>query len=196
MLAIFLDSETNGLNPQKHKIIEIACKVVDACTREEKGSYYSVISYPKDVWEHSDEESLKVNGFSYEEVEKGKSLTRVAVEIKEFFSSLGITRGEAVFICQNPSFDRSFFGQIVDADEQEKLKWPYHWLDLASMFWALSMKKAGPKVSDYPWKTGLAKDKIAEVHAIEAEEKPHRAMQGVNHLIACYDAVVGFPLRS
>ncbi len=36
----------------------------------------------------------------------------------------------------------------------------------------------------------LSKDQIAEYFGISAEEKPHRAMNGVEHLIKCYRAVV------
>lgn len=195
MLGIFLDSETNGLNPSKHRIIEIAFRVLDVCTKEEKGCYRSLIRCSKETWAGSDKESLKVNGFTLEELAAGKPIELVAKEIEALFEELEIRRGEAFFICQNPSFDRAFFGQIVDADRQEKLLWPYHWLDLASMFWALSLRRAEEGLGDYPWKVGLSKDKIAAACSIAPEEKPHRAMQGVNHLIACYEAVVGFPLH-
>lgn len=194
MLGIFLDSETNGLNSSKHRIIEIAFKVLDVQTKEQKAVYRSLISCPKNKWEESDKESLKVNGFTFEELMQGKPIEVVTKEIEQLFASLGIKRGTAFFICQNPSFDRSFFAQIVDPDRQEKLLWPYHWLDLASMFWALAMGRAEEGLGDYPWQAGLSKDKIAAAYALDPEQKPHRAMQGVDHLIACYEAVVGFPL--
>ena len=41
--------------------------------------------------------------------------------------------------------------------------------------------------------SGLSKDKIAGAFALASEEKPHRARNGVNHLLLCYEAVVGFP---
>ena len=104
-------------------------------------------------------------------------------------------RKKAVFICQNPSFDRGFFSQLIDPDTQEDLNWPYHWLDLASMYWAISMDKAKKQNCPFPWETGISKDLIASHYNLPAEDKPHRAMNGVDHLLICYEAVVGFPGR-
>lgn len=193
MLAVFLDSEANGLNSKKHKIIEIAFRIIDIETGGEKDRYESVIFQTFDDWQLSDIDSLQVNGFTWEEVSFGKKTETVADEITQIFERHKIKRGEAVFICQNPSFDRVFFSQIIDADTQEKLLWPYHWLDLASMFWAERMRHAKLGEGPFPWVTGFSKDKIASFCKIGPENKPHRAMNGVHHLIECYKAVVGFP---
>ena len=195
MLAIFLDTEANGLNSKKHKIIEIAFRILCVETGEEKDHYESIVFQSFDDWQQSDLDSLQVNGFTWDEVSYGKKTEQIAEEITKIFSRLGIKRGEAVFICQNPSFDRAFFAQLIDPDTQEKLLWPYHWLDLASMFWAENMQKAKCGAAPFPWQTGFSKDKIAKFHELAPEDKPHRAMNGVNHLILCYEAVVGFPKK-
>ena len=96
------------------------------------------------------------------------------------FDKFKIKRGDAAFICQNPSFDRAFFCQLIDSDKQELLNWPYHWLDLASMYWATSLKQGR-----LPWETGFSKDRIAAVYQIGPEKKPHRAINGVDHLLSC-----------
>jgi len=188
VLGIFLDTETNGLNAQKNKIIEIAFKIVDVSSGQVLETYQSLVFQEKKEWELSNRESLSVNGFSYEEVQSGKLPAIVAEEIILCFDRFKIKRGEAVFICQNPSFDRAFFCQLIDADKQELLNWPYHWLDLASMFWATNIKQG-----KLPWDTGFSKDRIAAVYQIGPEKKPHRAINGVDHLLSCYTAVVGFP---
>ncbi len=193
MLGIFLDSETNGLNFQKHRIAEIAFKIVDVLSGEVLDTFESLVSISPEDWKKSDPESLKVNGFTWEEVSKGISPSDVSAEIQEKFAKNQIKRGKAVFICQNPSFDRVFFSQLVDPDLQEKLLWPYHWLDLASMYWAESMKKGAAGTGNYPWETGYSKDKIAIAHSLPKEEQPHRAMNGVKHLMLCYKAVIGYP---
>jgi len=36
----------------------------------------------------------------------------------------------------------------------------------------------------------LAKDKIANAYSLPPEDKPHRAKQGVEHLVQCYQAVM------
>ena len=192
MLGIFLDTETTGLNPFKHQVAEIAFKILDMETGEIIESYESIVLHDASTWAASDPESLQINGFTLELITSGKEKNQISKEIQNCFVKAGIKRGSSVFICQNPSFDRSFFSHFVDTDLQEKKLWPYHWLDLASMHWAASMLKNKP----YPWIVGLSKDKIAEAYLLPPENKPHRAMNGVNHLIMCYEAVIGFPLKN
>ncbi len=193
MLGIFLDTETNGLNPFKHKVIEIALKIVEIETGHLVDSYEAIVLQSHDEWQNSDLASLQINGFNWEDVSFGVPSQTVSKQIQECFAKNKIQRWQAVFICQNPSFDRAFFAQLIDPDLQEKLLWPYHWLDLASMHWATALSKKKDRKDLYPWETGLSKDKIATAYKIPAEQKPHRAMNGVNHLILCYEAVVGFP---
>jgi oligoribonuclease len=195
MLGIFLDTETNGLDPYVHRALEIAIKLLDLHTGEEKASFQTVISQDLAVWEKSDLDSLKVNSFTWEKTSKGKPEKITREEIISLFNQHEIKRNKAVFICQNPSFDRAFFSQIIPTETQEMLKWPYHWLDLASMYWATCMNKAKKEKTAFPWEIGFSKDKIAANFSLPMEEKPHRAMNGVNHLIICYEAVVGFPFR-
>lgn len=190
MRGIFLDIETNGLNPYTHRPIEIALQILDLKTGEVLKTYESCIQISPEDWGKSDPASLQINHFTKETALAGKPLSLVKEDIISLFDTLEIKRKKSVFICQNPSFDRAFFSQIIPVETQEKKNWPYHWLDLASMFWALQIQDtAKPK----PWDIGLSKDSIAMYFNLEKEQNPHRAMNGVNHLIACYKAVVGFP---
>ena len=189
MLGIFLDTETNGLNAMRNHIIEIAYQILDVQTGVTQDSFETKVFVPFKEWKKSNLASLQVNGFSWEDIKEGKPSEEVATAIKHSFHSCKVQRGNAVFICQNPSFDRAFFNQLIDADIQEELNWPYHWLDLASMYWMKCMLKDSPP----PWKTGISKNAIAAFYNLPPEEHPHKAMNGVNHLIACYKAVVGFP---
>lgn len=194
MLGIFLDTETNGLNAHKHKIFEIAFKIIDVASGEKKEEFQAIISQPLEEWKKSDPASLKINGFTWDEISQGKPAGSVAEQIFSIFKNHAIKRGSAVFICQNPSFDRAFFSQLIDADRQESLLWPYHWLDLASMYWMKSMDWGRQDPLRFPWETGFSKDRIATTFQLPSEKKPHRAMNGVDHLLLCYQAVVGFPL--
>lgn len=193
MIGVFLDTETNGLNPKVHRIFEIAYKVVDLSTGAFKDEYETLIAHPADVWEKSDPSSLQINGFTWEEVSKGLSPPTVAQAVIDSFEALGVKRKKAVFICQNPSFDRNFLSHLIDPDTQETLNWPYHWLDLASMHWALSIDRAKRQRGPLPWEIGFSKDLIASHYRLPPEKKPHRAMNGVEHLLLCYQAAVGFP---
>jgi oligoribonuclease len=193
MLGIFLDQETTGLDSYRHRLLEVACKVVNLSTGQELANYQSVICQPQTVWQASDSTALGVNGFIWDEVQKGQTEQKVGEEIVQLFQGLGITRGKAVFICQNPSFDRAFFSHLVDCYTQEKLLWPYHWLDLASMYWALEIEKSKTQELALPDEIWLSKDQIAVSFHLPKESQPHRAMQGVDHLLLCYKHVVGFP---
>lgn len=190
MKGIFLDTETNGLNLHKHVLVEIAFVIVDLLTGKREETFVEMVQHSPDIWKKSDKTSLKINGFTYEEVEKGLPEEVVQRQVIDCFTKNNIKRGEAVFICQNPSFDRAFFSKLIDPDEQERLFWPYHWLDLASMHFAKSYALHKTSDAPLPWDIGFSKDKIARHYNIPDEEKPHRALNGVNHLIQCYEAVI------
>ncbi len=194
MLGIFLDTETNGLNPRTHHVLEIAYNILDLETGEIRESYETTVQQSEEAWNGSDPNSLKVNGFTWERVAAGIPLKQVEEEILESFRRWPIRRKEAVFICQNPSFDRAFFSQLIPVELQEHLRWPYHWLDLASMHWAVALERTKQhRGSLLPWEIGFSKDQIASYYRLPEEAKPHRAINGVEHLILCYQAVVGFP---
>ncbi|MCK4934015.1 MAG: 3'-5' exonuclease [Simkaniaceae bacterium] len=190
MIGIFLDTETNGLNFQRHHIIEIAYKMVDLTTDTPIYEYSTLIKPSIEEWEESDRESLNINGFTWEETQKGHSRASVAKEIQASFTEHRVTRDKYIFICQNPSFDRAFFSKVISSDIQESLNWPYHWLDLASMFFAKTMIDAKSQKAPYPWESGLSKNKIAKYYNLPEEQHPHRALNGVNHLIKCYNSVI------
>jgi oligoribonuclease len=191
MLGVFLDTETNGLDPTKHQILEIAYTVIDLLSGREIVSFHSVIRYSQQVFAKSDPVSLQINGFSFNEIDKGQKKEIVKNLIISSFQKHHVLRKKAVFICQNPSFDRSFFAYIVSPEEQEKMQWPYHWLDLASMYWGIAIHK-----EKKPWNTGISKDNIATAIGLDTEPHPHRAENGVKHLIQCYEKLVGYPNSS
>lgn len=190
MKAIFLDIETTGLDPLIHQPIDIALKVINICDGKLMGQYQSLIYQTKDAWEDHDPVSLEINGYRWGDVANGKPKSLIKSEIIQLFGQLGIQRGKAVFLCQNPAFDRSFFIRIIDVYTQERLLWPYHWLDLASMYWALLTKYQTERNESFPEELCLSKNSIAESYNLPQEEYPHRAMQGVDHLIQCYYTVL------
>ncbi|MEM8727513.1 MAG: 3'-5' exonuclease [Chlamydiota bacterium] len=192
MLGIFLDSETNGLNIRKHRLIELAYKIVDMESGAILESFATLLSIPYEEWRKSDPSSIAVNGLSWDDLKDGMEPDQAAEAIQSSFKRLAIERGKAVFICQNPSFDRPFFSQLIDTDVQEELNWPYHWLDLASMHWSKCL--TDEKV--FPWDTGVSKNQIAAALGLPPEIDPHQAMNGVDHLILCYEAIIGFPTKA
>jgi DNA polymerase-3 subunit epsilon/oligoribonuclease len=189
MLGIFLDTEANGLDWQIHCMIEISFIVVDLKTGEEVASYSSLIRIEEEEWKRSDPVSLSFTGIKWVDLEKGKERALIKKEILEIFKKAGISRKTAIFIGQNPSFDRILLSSLISISEQESLKWPYLWLDLASMFFA---KEATGKNID---SLELSKDKIAKFYNLLPEQRPHRALRGVKHLITCYNAVAGHHIQ-
>jgi oligoribonuclease len=193
MLGIFLDIETTGLDASRHVTVDIAFRILDLSTGVEKASYQSIVKQPEELWNRADPSSLQVNGYTWDKVLTGKAPELVKSEVLKIFLDAGIQRGQAVFICQNPAFDRGFFSQIVDVYTQERLNWPYHWLDFASMYWALLCNQAKEGKLSLPQTINLSKNAIGKTRGIPPEEMPHRAFNGVDHLILCYRTVVGFP---
>lgn len=192
MYGIFLDIETTGLNFEIHKAIEIGFKIVDLSTGLIMAGYESVVQQPPEVWDKKDNESIKINGFTWEKLLTGKFPSRVREEIIEIFTEFSVSRKNFFYLCQNPSFDRTFFAQIVDVETQEKKRWPYHWLDLASMYWVLQVKHFQNNQLPLPVDINLSKNSIAKHYGLPSETFPHGALNGVNHLMLCYEKVVGF----
>lgn len=191
MLAIFLDMETTGLDPQKHRAIDIAFKIINLSAGSLVKEFQSLIRQPQEAWDLRDLSSIEINGYTWEEILKGEDPAVLGRNIENVFREAGIQRGKAVFICQNPGFDRAFFNHLVDVYTQEKLNWPYHWLDLASMYWASLVRKRQEIQIPFPESVILSKNEIAKTFNLPPEQTPHRAINGVNHLIQCYQSVLG-----
>src|SRR5947207_1741976 len=114
MQAIFLDIETTGLDAYRHRVLEIAFKIIDPESGEELLTYQSIVKQPPIVWESRDLSSTEINGFTWDKVLLGQDEKIVGSEIVQIFNDMKIARGKAFYVCQNPSFDRGFFSQIVD----------------------------------------------------------------------------------
>jgi oligoribonuclease len=193
VIGIFLDIETTGLDSTRHAAIDLAFTMMDLRNGQVVASYQSLIAQPENIWAKKDPVSMEINGYTWDQVKTGKPLNQIREEVLQMFKSVGIQRGSAVFICQNPAFDRGFFAQIVDVYTQETLNWPYHWLDFASMYWALLCRTVKEGNAQFPQTINLSKNSIGKLFSIPPEEVPHLAKNGVDHLINCYRRVVGFP---
>ena len=192
MLGVFLDIETSGLDPFRHEPLEIAFIIADLLRKKELAHYESLLQISPEEWGHRDLESSKVNCISLEMLSFGKKRVHVAKEIEEILLEYSITNKRAFFICQNPSFDRPFFSKIISPGRQKLLDFPYHWLDLASMYFA---KKLVYDQEQQEFSLEISKDAIAAALALPPEEHPHRAMNGVRHLYLCYSNLLEKALR-
>ncbi len=188
MKAIFLDIETNGLDFYINSPIQICVIIYDLHTMVCICEYQSfVFCSERQFFMHSDHSALNVNSITYEDLKNAKTTNEICEELTHLFVSHDINKKNSIFICQNPSFDRGFFDQIIPIDIQKEIELPYHWLDLASMYWG-RIFYSNPIDDNIP---PLSKDNIALNLGIPPEKKPHRAMDGVKHLISCYRALFG-----
>ena len=190
MLGVFLDTETSGLDPFVHVPIDLGLVVVDLMTGRELASYETLLFVTDEEWQAKDPNSIAIHGITLEQISLGLSCAEAAVAIEKLLLPLGVTNDRAFFICQNPSFDRPFFAKIISQYRQEALQWPYHWLDLASMYWALIAAKSQRPLPQF---VHVSKDAIASALGLPAEKRPHRAINGVRHLISCYERLIGYP---
>ena len=191
-IAIVLDTETTGLDPAKTHVVEIALKIVDTVRGTLLAEYENVVALSAEEWSKAEPKALEVNGFTKEEVSaRGVSRQTIAADICGLFSTLKLTGRTAFFLCQNPTFDKAFFFQLCPQDVQAGLRFPYCWLGLEAMNWALEAR-AVSRGERAPYDIPMSKDGIASSHGIAPEMKPHRAMNGVNHLLAIYTGIVGF----
>lgn len=181
MKAVFLDIETNGLNYELHVPLEVSLIIAPMDSETPTCIYNSLVQCSHEEWGSSQQEALQVNGLSFSDMMGAPSRFEVMNALEDLFKKHGIFKGEAVFICQNPSFDRPFFHKIVPCDHFKNLNFPYHWLDLASMFWAKYYYDRS-----FVTNVSLSKDAIAQALDIEPESKPHRAFNGAKHLMKCY----------
>lgn len=185
MIGVFVDIETTGLDFRKHVPLDIAVSIVDMSDISVIATYSSLITCNAYAWSNASDEALRVNGYDIDNHFHSKSAFDVGIEIENLFKKYVIEKGKAFFICQNPSFDKFFFGMIVDLYAARNRNLPYHWLDLASMYWIRFYGCCYPT----PECLSLSKDSIAESFGIPPEIKPHKALGGVAHLISCYKAV-------
>lgn len=192
MKAVFVDIETTGLDFDRHVAIDIGLIIVDLNDYSDMHEYTSCIRCDEADWWYSDPKALEVNGYSSLNHHKiAQDDWIVSEQIEAFLKKHEIVKGKAFFICQNPSFDRPFFLQLMCHEKMIEMNLPYHWLDLASMYW---MKFFGSyHENSYGigcgYDVSLSKDSIAKSLGLPPEEKPHKAIGGARHLFQCYKAV-------
>jgi len=188
MYLIFVDTETSGLDPKIHNVLEIAMIIYNLTTKSVVDEYQRIVRINRMQFRRAQEGALKCNGFTFQELQdKGVYIGVVQEEVEAWFIKNGINRWNSKFIAQNCSFDRAFFFELIDEERQRDMKLPYHWLDFPSMNFALTLRD---EENIDPMKIPFSKDHIAQVNNIPPEDKPHRAMNGVKHLLLLYQNIV------
>jgi DNA polymerase-3 subunit epsilon len=127
---LWIDTETTGLNPVYHEIIEIAV-IVESVLPDGTGtivsSWATKIS-PERV-DRADAKALEVNGYTPEAWAGAPSFGEVAPQISELLASGGVICGH------NVGFDVSFF-EAAFARIGTGVRIPYHKLDTVTLAYA------------------------------------------------------------
>ena len=172
---VFIDTETTGLKPGYHEIVEICLAKLDHDTimkvdfPEREIRYY--LTLPKFV-ERIDSKAALINGFNYDEwVLKGAfDVDSVAEEISNFMM-------DCTIVGFNPWFDLRF---LMASNINPQFN--YHAIDLCSMAYPI---KASGKIQQ------ISASEICKFFEIDYS-RAHRAAEDVDLAIECYRKLLNY----
>lgn len=111
---IVLDIESGGFIPSQNPLTQIAFKIIDNITFEEKASFVSLIK-PYDEKLYISKGAMQLNGITKELCEKkGKPLKEVLDEVCEIWKSAKISYYQPILVGHNISFDQMFLQYVFD----------------------------------------------------------------------------------
>ena len=113
-----VDTETGGLSPSKNPLIEIACYPINENLVELK-PYSSPIIAPYDDNLVYNDQALKVNGTSMNQIENGESSKIVCKEFVEYLKSLKKGRNLPILIGHNLKFDIGFLEAFLSFHKKD-----------------------------------------------------------------------------
>lgn len=129
----FIDTETTGLEVERHEIIDIGCVLVKQVLRENGGSSLEIIDEleykikPKHI-ETADPAALLING--YKEAD-----WIFAIDLKKALEILSEKTKDAIMVGHNVAFDYAFLEKAFEDNGVEN-KMHYHKLDTISIAYA------------------------------------------------------------
>jgi len=165
---IILDIEASGPNAWKNAILSIGAIDFADPSRE----FYEECNIRPLA--HVDEQALKVNGFTSEDIQDSKKKTEK--EIIQSFFSWAVKSKEHTIGGHNPFFDVLF---LQFASEVHQINFPlaHRMVDLHSICF-YHMIKMGIKPPTEKGRSALASDTVMNYVGISAEPKPHNAFRG------------------
>jgi DNA polymerase III epsilon subunit-like protein len=175
----FVDLETSGLEPGPAVILSVGA-ITDS------GQEYSALITPTDIeWVRATPRALEVNGLTLSILQtKGKSRSKVAVELATWLSAQGIVGSKGVFVGQNPKFDMRFFEHFF-ADEFaffDITREPA--IDVRDMY--TKAINAGLVTSAGAYRDGRT---ISLSLGLPPEPEPHDALEGARAVKRHYEAL-------
>ena len=169
---IVVDIEASGVVPHVHSMVSLGA--VDFANPTNQ------LYLENCIWDgaHIDDEALKVNGFTREEITDPtkKSLQEV---ITAFLAWIETVPGDRTIAGQNPSFDRDF---LQTSAERYHLNWPlaYRTIDVHSVCYT-HMTTRGLNIPRHNNRSALDLDAIARYCGLGNEPEPHNALTGARY---------------
>lgn len=126
----FFDSETGGLDPGKHDMIEVACIVTDPAGTDVLAEYSAKVFPVRPV----DPDAARINGYTAEKWASEAIQPKVAMD-----HMLDMAK-DCVFVAHNAPFDWGFFQPAMRARDRH-WRGSYHKIDTCAL--AVPLLKAG-----------------------------------------------------
>jgi len=172
---LWVDTETTGLNPSEHEVIEVAI-VTETVHADGSGSIvggWSAKIAPERI-EAADARALEVNGYTPEKWKDARPFNEIADELAKLLASGSIICGH------NVGFDVGFI-EAAFTRIGRKVRIPYHRLDTVTMAYAAwNATGTGP---------GLSLDKLRK-HLAMPTEGSHSALKDAEDARLVYYAAL------
>lgn len=165
----FLDTETTGLDPQRHELLEVAVVLRGATAGRDCELHFALNIDPA----CADEGALRVNRYW----ERRDELAQRTIPEAEARASLNAWLDGAVVVGNNPQFDLRFIEHFLGSTP-----WNYHPLDIKSL-----VGGARPELGLPPWSTG----QVARAAGVPIPEGYHSALVDARWNRDVFDAIMG-----
>ena len=175
MILTVLDTETTGLDPDIHEIIQIATisYVVSG-----EGDRYVTKKYEKKInpqqLHTASEKALEINGFSLEEWKGSSNALEVMLETKE------IIEGSDILVGQNLIFDLNFIHEICHRNEVDPPIFPPY----------IDTKSIADRLVRANWLQRSGMDYLVEHYDVKVEGRAHTALVDCERTMLVFDELM------
>lgn len=170
----FIDTETTGLNPDYHEVIEFACIIARQVPREGKGPTIEIVEefemkIKPEHLERAEEEALRVNGYN-------EADWIFAIDQKNAWEHIAKKVAGCNMVSHNITFDHAFVTKSLERYGVENT-FHFHKIDTISMAFA--------RLYDVPQAERFSLKALCELFKVE-NAKAHTALADTRALVEVY----------